>query len=113
MVNTYIYNVEGLVIHDSDFTFTADDEAQLIPTAMTYDCIAQCWFRFLHIIQNPVDLCRPEIIGKTHKFMQAAMNSDTLIDPTQHECLQKLPVIFYKAMKGVSVMVNAFLGQSI
>lgn len=88
----------------------ADDEAQLIPTAMTYDCIAQCWFRFLHIIQNPVDLCRPEIIGKTHKFMQAAMNSDTLIDPTQHECLQKLPVIFYKAMKGVSVMVNAFLG---
>ncbi|XP_062588576.1 ral GTPase-activating protein subunit beta-like [Saccostrea cucullata] len=87
-----------------------DEEALLIPSAMTYDCIAQCWFRFLHIIQNPVDMCRPEIIGKTHKFMQAAMNSDTLIDPTQHECLQKLPIIFYKAMKGVSVMVNAFLG---
>ena len=78
---------------------------------MTYDCIAQCWFRFLHIIQNPVDLSRPEIIGKTHKFMQAAMNSETLVDPTQHECLSKLPLIFYKAMKGVSVMVNAFLGQ--
>ncbi|XP_078313092.1 ral GTPase-activating protein subunit beta-like isoform X3 [Crassostrea virginica] len=88
----------------------ADDEAQLIPTSMTYDCIAQCWFRFLHIIQNPVDLSRPEIIGKTHKFMQAAMNSETLVDPTQHECLSKLPLIFYKAMKGVSVMVNAFLG---
>ncbi|XP_056022408.1 ral GTPase-activating protein subunit beta-like isoform X3 [Ostrea edulis] len=87
-----------------------DEDSQLIPPSMTYDCIAQCWFRFLHIVQNPVDLCRPETIGKTHKFMQAAMNSNTLVDPTQHECLLKLPFIFYKAMKGVSVMVNAFLG---
>ncbi|KAK3094041.1 hypothetical protein FSP39_023374 [Pinctada imbricata] len=88
-----------------------DEEAQLIPMGMTDDCIAQCWFRFLHMIQNPVDLCHPEIIGKTPKFMLNFMPTDSTPDSTQHECLLKLPLIFLKAMKGLSVMVNAFLGS--
>ncbi|KAJ8308235.1 hypothetical protein KUTeg_013109 [Tegillarca granosa] len=68
-----------------------------------------CWFRLLHIIQNPVDLCHPEIIGRTPKFIQMSRGDSTL-DPTQHECLQKLPLIFYRAMRGISVIINAFLG---
>ena len=42
---------------------------------------------------------------------QLALMSEDVIDPRQHECLAKLPQIFYKAMRGVSIMVNAFLGM--
>ncbi|XP_060069949.1 ral GTPase-activating protein subunit beta-like isoform X1 [Ylistrum balloti] len=87
-----------------------ETESQFISPDMTDDCVAQCWFRFLHIIQNPVDLCHPEIIGGTPKFLQ--LRSGEGLDPTQHECLQKLPYIFYKAMRGISILINAFLGIS-
>jgi hypothetical protein len=83
----------------------------LVPVDMTDDCIAQSWFRFLHMIQNPVDLAKPELISQTRMFLKLAMESEVVIDPRQHECLSKLPQIFYKAMRGVSIMVNAFLGK--
>ena len=87
-----------------------DDQA-LIPEGMDDDCIAQCWFRFLHILSNPVDLCRPEVISNTPKFLHMALTSECVIDPHQHECLRTLPQIFFKAMKGISVLVDAFLGE--
>ncbi|XP_064603525.1 ral GTPase-activating protein subunit beta-like isoform X2 [Liolophura sinensis] len=88
----------------------SEEDAQLLPGEITNDCVAQSWFRFLHILQNPVDLCHPEIISQTPKFLHMALASETVVDPSQHECLRKLPYIFYKAMRGISVMVNAFLG---
>lgn len=78
---------------------------------MNNDCISQSWFRFLHIIQNPVDLAKPELISQTPMFLRLALESADVIDPRQHECLAKLPQIFYKAMRGISIMVNAFLGK--
>ncbi|XP_050404785.1 ral GTPase-activating protein subunit beta isoform X2 [Patella vulgata] len=87
-----------------------EDDSQIIPDGMTNECIAQTWFRFLHIVQNPVDLCHPEIISQTPKFLQYALTNQAVVEPSQHECLLKLPPIFHKAMKGVSVMVNSFLG---
>jgi hypothetical protein len=88
-----------------------EDGGMLVPVDMTDDCIAQSWFRFLHMIQNPVDLAKPELISQTRMFLKLAMESEVVIDPRQHECLSKLPQIFYKAMRGVSIMVNAFLGK--
>lgn len=44
--------------------------------------------------------------------MRSFMPTENAPDSTQHECLQKLPLIFLKAMKGTSVMVNAFLGKN-
>ncbi|XP_053405362.1 ral GTPase-activating protein subunit beta-like isoform X3 [Mercenaria mercenaria] len=87
-----------------------DDGVSLVPVDMSNDCVAQSWFRFLHTIQNPVDLAKPELISQTPMFLRLALESEVVVDPRQHECLNKLPQIFYKAMRGVSIMVNAFLG---
>ena len=73
--------------------------------------MAQCWFRFLHILSNPVDLSRPEVISSTPKFLHMALTSESVIDPHQHACLRILPSIFFKAMRGISILVDSFLGQ--
>lgn len=97
------------VLTDADVS--GEEDSQVIPPDTSNECITQSWFRFLHIIQNPVDLCRPNIISNTQRFLQYALASEAVIDPSHHECLLKLPIIFFKAMRGISVMVNAFLGN--
>lgn len=87
-----------------------EEEAQLLPTDMSMESIAQCWFRFLHILQNPVDLSRPSVVSNTPKFLQHALTSEAVVDPSYHPCLARLPLVFLRAMKGISAMVNAFLG---
>lgn len=77
---------------------------------MSNDCIAQTWYRILRSIGSPIALCSPQIISKTPQFMQwAVMRSDGL-EPFQHSCLLILPLIFLKAIKGISSQVDAFLG---
>ena len=78
---------------------------------MTNDCIAQSWYRFLHSLGNPVDLSRPALVSQTQHFYQYAIVAENVIDPTHHPCLSALPSIFMKAMKGVSAMVDAYLGK--
>ena len=77
---------------------------------MTYETVAQSWYRFMHSIGNPVDLSRPEIISQTQAFYQYAIVAKNVIDPTHHPCLESLPEIFLKAMQSVSSMVDAFIG---
>ncbi|CAG2112200.1 unnamed protein product, partial [Medioppia subpectinata] len=77
---------------------------------MNEESLKQCWYRFLHTIGNPVDLCSPEIISKTDRFYHSACASENVVDPRQHPCLNNLPHIFYKAMKGLSILVDTFLG---
>lgn len=38
--------------------------------------------------------------------------AENVIDPTHHPCLAALPAIFLKAMKGISAMVDAYLGRA-
>lgn len=76
---------------------------------MTDETVVQSWFRFLHTIGSPVDLSRPQIISQTPKFLQYAMISDA--DPSSHPCLRVLPLNFLIAIKGVSNLVDAFLGK--
>ncbi|XP_048519931.1 ral GTPase-activating protein subunit beta isoform X3 [Dendroctonus ponderosae] len=85
-------------------------EEDLIPKKMSNDCIAQSWYRFLNTIGNPVSLTKPEVISQTQKFLQFAISTDGVVDPCQHPCLQLLPVIFLKAIKGIAGQVDAFLG---
>ncbi|KAE8751950.1 hypothetical protein FOCC_FOCC001427 [Frankliniella occidentalis] len=87
-----------------------EEDAQLVPSDMTPDCISQSWFRFLHTLGNPAQLCRPGVISHTQKFLQYALASDSVIDPCQHPCLSALPIIFLKAIRGVAGQVDAFLG---
>lgn len=83
---------------------------QQIVDELSDEALKQTWFRFLHLIGNPVELCFPEIISKTDKFYHSACASENVVDPRQHPCLQNLPNIFHKAMKGVANLVDTFLG---
>ncbi|XP_012944892.1 ral GTPase-activating protein subunit beta isoform X2 [Aplysia californica] len=87
-----------------------EEESQLLPVDMNPESVAQCWFRFLHILQNPVDLSRPGVVSNTPKFLQHALTSEAVVDPSYHPCLARLPLVFLRAMRGISAMVNAFLG---
>ncbi|KAG0723198.1 Ral GTPase-activating protein subunit beta [Chionoecetes opilio] len=88
----------------------SEDDLNIIPSNMSQDCIAQVWYRILHIIGNPVDLSRHTVISKTPAFLKYAISSALVIEPSQHPCLQMLPLIFLTAMKGISGLVDAFLG---
>ncbi|XP_055857716.1 ral GTPase-activating protein subunit beta isoform X13 [Episyrphus balteatus] len=90
----------------------SDEDAQLIPSGITNDCIAQTWYRFLRTIGNPTALCYPHVISKSSHFMQWALTRDKGAEPYQHPCLLLLPQIFLKAIKGISSQVDAFLGLS-
>ncbi|XP_064215026.1 ral GTPase-activating protein subunit beta isoform X6 [Tribolium castaneum] len=85
-----------------------DDD--LITHGMSNECIAQSWYRFLNTIGNPISLTKPEVISQTQKFLQFAISTDNVNDPCQHPCLQALPLIFLKAIKGIAGQVDAFLG---
>ncbi|XP_055683334.1 ral GTPase-activating protein subunit beta isoform X3 [Lutzomyia longipalpis] len=87
-----------------------DEDAQLIPSGMSNDCIAQTWYRFLRVIGNPTALCQPQTISNTPRFMQHVLTMSESIEPHQHPCLLILPQIFLKAIKGISSLVDAFLG---
>ncbi|XP_071524659.1 ral GTPase-activating protein subunit beta isoform X3 [Panulirus ornatus] len=93
-----------------EIVISAEDDLNIIPASMSRDCIAQVWYRILHIIGNPVDLSRHTVISKTPAFLKYAISSALVIEPSQHPCLQMLPSIFLSAMKGVSGLVDAFLG---
>ncbi|XP_037885910.1 ral GTPase-activating protein subunit beta isoform X11 [Glossina fuscipes] len=90
----------------------SEEDAQLIPAGMTDDCVAQTWYRFLRTIGNPTALCSPHIISKSSHFVQWALTHDKGAETYQHPCLQILPLIFLKAIKGISNQVDAFLGLS-
>ncbi len=89
----------------------AEEDRVPVPESMDPDCIVQCWFRFLHVLGNPADLTHPNLISNTPKFLHHALTSDIVMDPDQHECLRALPVIFYRAMHSISILVDAFLGN--
>lgn len=64
------------------------------------DVLKQCWYRFLHIIGNPIDLCFPNLIY-----------SSDISNKVLHEIfLNILPFIFHKAIKGICTLVDIFLG---
>uniref|UniRef100_A0A674NWH6 Ral GTPase-activating protein subunit beta n=1 Tax=Takifugu rubripes TaxID=31033 RepID=A0A674NWH6_TAKRU len=90
-----------------------DDDANLIPLEMDSDCVAQTWYRFLHMLSNPVDLSNPAIVSTTPKFQEQFLNSSSIPhEMVLHPCLKQLPQIFFRAMRGVSCLVDAFLGIS-
>ncbi|XP_049872205.1 ral GTPase-activating protein subunit beta isoform X2 [Pectinophora gossypiella] len=90
----------------------SEEDANLIPADMSAEAVMQSWYRILHTIGNPVDLCRPHVISQTPDFLQYSITQeDGARDPSQHPCLQALPSIFHKAMKGIAAHVDAFLGR--
>uniref|UniRef100_A0A671UXS3 Rap-GAP domain-containing protein n=1 Tax=Sparus aurata TaxID=8175 RepID=A0A671UXS3_SPAAU len=78
-----------------------DEDAALIPVEMDDQRVSHTWFRFLHLLSNPVDLSRHVVVGSTPSSQEEALRGDSL-----------LPKIFFRAMRGVSTLVDAFLGLS-
>lgn len=74
---------------------------------MSFDVVSQTWFRFLHILGNPVDLCFPNS-GLSNAARQRSA-SDDLSRPAM-PVLTGLPENFRSAMRGISMLVNTFLG---
>ncbi|RWS27777.1 Ral GTPase-activating protein subunit beta-like protein [Leptotrombidium deliense] len=89
-------------------SFSDSGYVNVIVQEMSYDIISQTWYRLLHILGNPVELCAPEIISKTEKFYHYA--SESVVDPRQHPCLNILPRNFHCAMKGLASIIDTFLG---
>ena len=78
---------------------------------MSHEAVAQAWYRLLRTVGDPIDLCRPAVISQTQAFLRFAIASPNVVDPCQHPCLQSLPQIFLKAIKGIAGQVDAFLGK--
>jgi len=93
------------------YCWSADDDIIAVLDAMDADHIVQCWFRFLHVLSNPVDLSRPYVIANTQQFLQATLTSSDVLTLHQVECLRHLPAIFYRAMRCIATIVDAFLGK--
>ncbi|KAL3997027.1 hypothetical protein ACER0C_009683 [Sarotherodon galilaeus] len=80
-----------------------EEDAALIPEDMDDKRIPQTWFRFLHLFSNPVELSRTAAVVPSQV--------------SQGEVLRRgdsqLPNIFFKAMSGLGILVDAFLGMGI
>ena len=103
-----------LVEYGSSFPlYPLDDKKReiRIPTSLDSKCLLQSWFRFLHIMGNPVDLSNKEIIGNTPKFKEHALVSITSHQPSEHSCLSSMPQNFYAAMKGIATLADTLLGK--
>lgn len=90
-----------------------EEDTQLVSSSMSNEAVAQAWYRMLRTIGDPIDLCRPAVISQTPAFLRYAIASPVVVDPCQHPCLQQLPYIFLKAIKGIAGQVDAFLGTLI
>ena len=87
------------------------DDDIVVP--LTDEVATQSWFRFLQLIENPVQLTDAATIARKAKFIQMAKLNPTRDDlPTNHfhPCLANLPMIFLRTMEGISQMVDGFLG---
>ncbi|XP_072937898.1 ral GTPase-activating protein subunit beta isoform X2 [Epargyreus clarus] len=90
----------------------AEEDMNLVPADMSSEAVMQAWYRILHTIGNPVDLCRPHLISQTPEFLQYSISAEEgAREPSQHACLAALPHIFLRAMRGLAAHVDAFLGR--
>ncbi|XP_043978083.1 ral GTPase-activating protein subunit beta-like isoform X2 [Gambusia affinis] len=71
-----------------------DEDASLVPPDMEGERLSHTWFKFLHLFSNPVDLIGPAAGSSLDEDVQ-------------------LPGIFFRAMRSVSVLVDAFLGTKL
>lgn len=59
-----------------------------------------------------MDLSNPAIVSTTPKFQEQFLNSSSIPhEMVLHPCLKQLPQIFFRAMRGISCLVDAFLGK--
>ncbi|XP_017158753.1 ral GTPase-activating protein subunit beta isoform X4 [Poecilia reticulata] len=70
------------------------EDASLVPADMEGERVSHTWFKFLHLFSNPVDLIGPAAGSSLDEDVQ-------------------LPGIFFRVMRSVGEMVDAFLGVTV
>ncbi|KAH9380146.1 hypothetical protein HPB48_009250 [Haemaphysalis longicornis] len=93
------------------FAALPEEEVPSAVSELSGEQLAQAWYRFLHLLGNPVDLCRPEVVSQG--FYGLLEEADCIMDPSQSPCLAALPHIFHRAMAGIATLVDAFLGATV
>ena len=90
-------------------------DIQTIINQMNTETVSQSWFRFFHIIGKPIEFCDVNAISKNLELARSARlqkDIENLTTPTNFSCIKKLPIIFLEVLKGISRIVDAFLGIS-
>jgi hypothetical protein len=61
-----------------------------------------------------VDLSSPLTVSSTPKFQEQLLGVTGVPQEViqHHPCLKQLPQIFFRAMRGISCLVDAFLGKT-
>lgn len=99
------------IISNSFDTNVAYDIQKII-NSMDNNTLIQSWFRFFHIIGNPLDFSNPVVLFKNNDVMRSLENLkdfDSTVTFANY-CFKKLPQIFLELIKGISQIVDLFLG---
>jgi hypothetical protein len=92
-------------------------DIQTIIGMMNTETVTQSWFRFLHIIGKPIDFCDVISISKSLEIARANRllkdNENYINMSANFSCIKKLPIIFLEFIKGISRIVDAFLGLNL
>ena len=86
-----------------------EHDQNIVPDNLSGNVLSQTWYRFLKIIGSPVDLIDPTVFTANEKFMNG-ITREFRDDMENHPSLVDLPEIFYRAIRGVSNIVEIFLG---
>lgn len=82
-----------------------DGQLLILVQEMSQETVSQSWFRFLHIIGNPIDICNV-LTG------QKLFESSTFYnDPSNHS--SQLADNFKRAMKGLAALTNVLIGAPV
>ncbi len=93
-----------------------------IINSMNTETVLQAWFRFFHIIGRPIDFCDQITIQKIleqskqqhqQRFEQNnpnLFNNNNNVLASNFSCIKKLPLIFLEFIKGISRIVDLYLG---
>nr|CAH8840703.1 unnamed protein product [Trichobilharzia regenti] len=78
-----------------------------IPCDMPNENVKEAWIRILYLIGNPVDLSHERLICNTPIFEEYKKYSHN--DRVRWTCVY-LPYIYHQALRGLSMIVDGFLG---
>ncbi|XP_068598211.1 ral GTPase-activating protein subunit beta-like [Brachionichthys hirsutus] len=74
-----------------------DEDVALIPADLKDERVSLTWFRFLHLLSNPADIS--VVVGSPASSQEEVLRRDS-----------RMPSIYFRAMRGISTLVDAFLG---
>jgi hypothetical protein len=91
-------------------------DIQTIISLMNAETVSQSWFRFFHVIGRPIEFCDTYHASKLQEYVRVSRihkDMDNLTTLTQFTCIKKLPGIFLEVLKGISRIVDTFLGHTV